>query len=419
MPRYELADIPSQTPARSRTTPDVTAHRVADLLGGAVADGVIPGAVALIRRRGRTALHEAYGAAQLWPHHREMRRDTVFDLASLTKPLATAAVTLALVDRGLVSLDEEVTRYLPELKAARGAGVTVRRLLTHSSGLAGWRPLYTWGRTRAAILHTIDDLGITYAPGSRFEYSDLGFIALGIALERIADQRLDELARQLVFDACELRSTGFRPGFEAQRFAATERGNAFERGMAEWAGLSFDAWRQECYPGQVNDGNAHYGLDGVSGHAGLFADAEDVGRLGQMWLDGGRCGGRRILSGAGVRLAVTNQTPSGGAARGLGWALTSTTGPSHAELTRSDAGFFPPTGSPWAPRSGGELLSPRAFGHTGFTGTSVWIDPGTELVAVLLTNATHPTVDLSKGLDRLRARFHNIVAAGAEDGDPG
>lgn len=390
---------------------DRAGERVGALLQGTVDAEEIPGAVALVRFRGETVVHEAYGVAQHGQQRRAMRLDTVFDLASLTKPLAMAAVTLALVDRGLVALDEEVTRYLPELKAARGAGVTLRRLLTHSSGLSGWRPLYVWSRERAGVLETIDGLGMSYRPGARFEYSDLGFITLGIAAERITDRRLDELVRELVVGPCGLSSTGYLPDLNAERFATTERGNAFERRMAQWAGLDFDGWREDFHPGEVNDGNAHYALQGVSGNAGLFADALDVATLAQMWLDGGACGGEQVLSAAAVRLATTNQTPADGAPRGLGWALGSPAPPSREEITRADAGFFPPARSPWKPRPSGELLAPGTFGHTGFTGTSVWVDPTSRLVAVLLTNATHPSVDLAGGIDRLRARFCNILAA--------
>ncbi len=278
--------------------------------------------------------------------------------------------------------------------------------------MSGWRPLYTRAYGREAILTAIADLGISYPPGSRFEYSDLGLITLGIALERIGGARLDELAGQLIFGQLGLQDTGYLPPPNSDRYAATEDGNAFERRMAVWAGLDFDGWRRGCYPGEVNDGNAHYSLDGVSGHAGLFATAHDVGVLGQMWLDGGSYQGTRVLSEAAVRLATANQSPERNARRGLGWALASTQPPSRMELTRADAGFFPPAASPWVPRPSGELLSERAFGHTGFTGTSVWCAPDMGLVAVLLTNATHPVVDLSKGMDRLRARFHNVVAAG-------
>ena len=216
----------------------------------------------------------------------------------------------------------------------------------------------------------------------------------------------------MIFAPLGLEDTGYRPPADPDRYATTEDGNAFERRMAVWAGLDFDGWRDGCYPGEVNDGNAHYALDGVSGHAGLFATAHDVGVLGQIWLDGGQYEGTRILSEPAVRLATTNQSPEHHARRGLGWALASTQPPSRTELTRADAGFFPPAASPWVPRSSGELLSERAFGHTGFTGTSLWCDPDLGLVAVLLTNATHPVVDLAKGMDRLRARFHNAVAAG-------
>lgn len=308
-------------------------------------------------------------------------------------------------------MDEEVTRYLPELARVRGAGVTIRRLLTHSSGLSGWRPLYTRSRGREEILTAIADLGISYPPGSRFEYSDLGLITLGILAERVGGERLDALAARLVFDPLGLRDTGYLPGRDATRYATTEDGNAFERRMADWASLNFDGWRRGCYPGEVNDGNAHYGLGGVSGHAGLFSTAHDVGVLGQLWLDRGTYDGTRVLSEAVVGLATTNQSPEGHAPRGLGWALASTQPPGRAELTRADAGFFPPAASPWSPRSCGELLSERAFGHTGFTGTSLWCDPATGLVAVLLANATHPVVDPSTGMDQLRARFNNVVAA--------
>jgi len=386
-------------------------HRIRALLHGAVDGGQLPGAVALVRHAGQVRVHEAFGHAQTTPSHRPMRPDTVFDLASLTKPLAATAVALALVDQGMLALDEEITRHLPELRPVAGAGVTVRRLLTHSSGLSGWRPLYTKGHGRDAALRQIADLGITYSPGSRFEYSDLGMITLGIALERIAGQPLDALFTDLLAAPLGLTATSYLPSGPPDRYAATEDGNAFERRMADWAGLDFDGWRDGWYPGQVNDGNAHYALNGVSGHAGLFSDAHDVGVLGQLWLDGGGYGGTRVLSPAAVRLARTNQSPAGEARRGLGWALGSTQAPTRQELSRADAGLFPPAASPWAPRSGGELLADTAFGHTGFTGTSLWCDPEAQVVVVLLTNVTHPVVDLAKGVDRLRARLHNAVAA--------
>lgn len=383
-------------------------EHVSWVVRSAVEAGTVPGAVALVRHGGEVVVHEAFGVATTAPAPRPMEPDTVFDLASLTKPLVGATVTLALVDRGVVSLDDEITRFLPELVRLGGEGVTLRRILSHTSGLRGWRPLYVWGRGEREILEAIDGLGLASAPGTRVEYSDIGFMALGLALGRAGGRPLDELAAELVFDPLGLQRTGYRPAAPRDGFAVTERGNAFERRMAEWAGLDFAAWRTEFHPGEVNDGNAHYGLDGVSAHAGLFSDAHELGILGEMWRGRGMWQDHRVLSPAVVDRATSEQSAGG---RGLGWELMRSSGPALDELTRADAGFFPPTGSPWVPRSSGELLSPGAFGHTGFTGTSIWIDPARELVAVLLTNATHPRVDLEKPVNALRARFHNAVVA--------
>ena len=384
--------------------------QVARLVQDAVEKEVVPGAVVLVRHRGEVIFHEAFGWAALVPQRIRMRSDTLFDLASLTKPLVGAAVTLALADRGVISLDEEITGLLPELDRLKGEGVTFRRVLSHTAGMPGWRPLYASGQGAKEVLGAINTLGLASPPGSRFEYSDLGYIALGLALERAGDRRLERLVAELVLRPLGLRRTGYLPAFSPESFAFTEEGNAFERRMSEWAGLAYHGWRTDFHPGEVNDGNAHYGLGGVSAHAGLFSDAEEVGLLGEMWRGLGTRQGIQVLSRAGAELATQDQT-AGGAGRGLGWDLMKRRGPTLDELTRADAGFFPPADSPWTPRPSGELLSAAAFGHTGFTGTSIWVDPERELVAVLLTNATHPRVDLNKALNALRARFHNATAA--------
>jgi CubicO group peptidase (beta-lactamase class C family) len=380
------------------------------VVSAAVDAGVVPGAVALVRHHGDVVLHDAFGRASVDPP-RAMTPDTVFDLASLTKPLVGAAVTLALVDRGRCSLDEEVTVWLPELDRFHGEGVSLRRLLAHTAGITGWRPVYIGAEGATDVVRAIGALGLASTPGSRFEYSDLGYIVLGVALERVGGKSLVDLAGELIFETCGLADTSYLPAGAAETFAVTEEGNAFERRMAEWAGLDFGRWRTTFHPGEVNDGNAHYGLGGVSAHAGLFSTAADVGTLGEMWLRRGVHNGRQVLSAAAVDLAVTDQMPSGNARRGLGWELFRSDGPTLDEIRRADAGFFPPVASPFAPRSSGELLSPAAFGHTGFTGTSMWIDPGLDVVAVLLTNATHPRVDLDKPVNALRARFANAVAS--------
>lgn len=384
-------------------------QRAREVLETAVESRLVAGAVALVRHRDQIVFHHAVGLADT-ESDRPMQTDTVFDLASLTKPLVGGAVTAALVDRGAVSLDEEVTGFLPELRGLRGEGVTFRRLLTHTSGLTGWRPLYVWARDREGVLTAIDRIGLAARPDSRFGYSDIGFIVLGLAMERVGDRPLDRLAAELVFDPLGLERTGYRPPMPADAFAVTERGNAFERRMAEWAGLEFVDWRTDFHPGVVNDGNAHYALGGVSAHAGLFSDVADLGVLGEMWRGRGAWRGRRVLSDTVARQATVEQTRDG-SRRGLGWQLMQHHGPTRDELSRVDAGFFPPAESAWSPRPSGELLSSEAFGHTGFTGTSIWIDPTHEVVAVLLTNATHPVVDVDKPINVLRARFHNAVVS--------
>lgn len=382
-------------------------ERISAVLETAVETGAAAGAVALVRHRGEVVYHEAYGMAALEPASRAMKPGTVFDLASLSKPLVGATVALAMVDRGVFSLDEEVTWLLPELANLQGKGVTFRRLLTHSSGLPGWRPLYVEAGEREGVLAAVDRLGLVTSPGTRFEYSDIGFITLGLALERAGDTELDELADDLVFEPLGLAHTGYEPTAGPDAYASTEKGNRFERRMADWAGLTFEEWRTEFHPGEVNDGNAHYALSNVSAHAGLFSDAYDLGVLGAMWLNEGEWEGNRVLSSAVVGEATSDQ----GWRRGLGWQLMTRSAPSLEELTRADAGFFPPAKTTFTPRSSGELLSESAYGHTGFTGTSIWMDPEREMCAVLLTNATHPLVDVDKPINAVRARFHNAVAA--------
>lgn len=390
----------------------MTMEDVGRLLTGAVDAETVAGAVGLVRRRDEVIWHGAFGLASAAPP-RPMTPETIFDLASVTKPLVGATLTLALVDRGVISLDDEITTVLPELEKAKRKGVTFRRILSHTSGLPGWRPLYAWSKDRDEIPAVIDRLGLATDPGSRFEYSDLGFVVLGLALERVTGRGLAEMASELVFEPLGMTRTRYLPSGPSDGFAVTEEGNAFEKRMADWAGMEFSGWRNGFHPGEVNDGNAHYALAGVSAHAGAFSDASDLGLYGEMWL--GALAGKdsRVLSTAIARLATSEQAPHG-ARRGLGWDLMKTGGPTLQELSRADAGFFPPAATPWIPRPSGELFSVSSFGHTGFTGTSIWIDPERELVAVLLTNATHPRVDPGKPVNALRARFHNVVVAAVD-----
>jgi len=371
----------------------------------AVHDDETPGAVALVRWHGRTVLHLAAGWAALLPEQRAMKADTIFDLASLTKPLVTAPLVLQLVDRGTVSLDDPVCRYLPSLVRFADGGVTIRQLLTHTSGLPAWSPLYVWARTRPEVLETIAEMELAYEPGSQVIYSCLGYIVLGVLLEEVTRRPLDELACQSLFEPLGLADTGYGPRIDRERCAWTEHGNTYEQANVAASGLTFDGWREDYNVGTVHDGNAWYAMHGVSGNAGLFGTAHDVATLGQMWLDRGRVGRARLLEEQTATAAVLNCTPGLNEARGLGWQINRPA-QDHTELAAP------------GPSSAGEQLSARAFGHTGFTGTSIWVDPARNLVAVLLTNRVHPTVGDSAAIIRLRRRFHDAVAAALPDSPP-
>lgn len=356
-----------------------------------VEGGAFAGAVAAVGR-GDEVVVRAFGHAALQPERVPMRADTLFDLASLTKVVATTPAVLRLVEQGAFSLDAPVADLLPEFTDRR---VTVRHLLTHTSGLPAWLPLYLDQRGLPAYLRAIGRLPLEQAPGERVVYSDLGFILLGAIVARVTGQSLPDFCRTAVFEPLGMRETGWLPQVPRARIAATEEGNRTEMEMAGLRAAEFDRWRQEILWGEVNDGNAHYGLGGVAGHAGLFGTAQDLALYALAWLRGGR----PILSPPTVQLATRNLTPAPGEARGLGWQKP------------------PQETLPSRPHSCGELLSDSAFGHTGFTGTSLWIDPEKQLFIILLTNRLHP-VRHRKGPDlfALRPAFHNAVVAACSAG---
>jgi serine-type D-Ala-D-Ala carboxypeptidase len=369
-----------------------------DVVWNAVRKQELPGAVALVQWRGKVVLHEEAGWAAMESERRPMDTDTIFDLASLTKPLVTAPLVLQLADRGAISLDEHACRYLPAMARFAGGQVTVRQLLTHTSGLPAWSPLYVWAQTSADALRTIAEMDGAYAPGSRVVYSCLGYIILGLLLEEVTGQSLAELARCSLVEPLDLRDTGYGQNIDATRCAWTECGNRYEQASVATAGLSFHGWREEYIPGTVHDGNAWYAMGGISGNAGLFGTARDVGVLGQMWLDRGKVAGTRVLSEGAVTAATADCTPGLNEARGLGWQVNR---PVHVDGATDTV----------EPGSAGTQLSERAFGHTGFTGTSLWIDPDLNLVAVLLTNRVHPTVGDAATIRNLRSSFHDALVA--------
>jgi len=310
--------------------------------------------------------------------------DTIYDLASLTKVVATTTVAMILVDEGRLDLDKRVSSFLPKFQGGAKDQVTVRHLLTHSSGIDWWAPLYKELKTKEAYLERIQAMDLVYEPGTKSVYSDLGVVLLGEILERVAGEPPAAFARRRVLDPLGLRDTQFRPGPALlPRIAPTEQ----------------DPWRGRLVHGEVHDENA-FALGGVAPHAGLFGTAPDLARFCQMLLNGGVYDHHRIVSRAVVD-RFTTRAGVPGSTRALGW-------------DTADDGSGTRSSTPGTPgySSAGRLLSPRSFGHTGFTGTSMWMDPERGLFVVILTNRVHPTRE-NNAIREVRAAIGDAVARAA------
>ena len=352
----------------------------------------LPGAVVLVGRRGQIVWRKAYGARAVEPARETMTPDTIFDLASLTKIIATATSVMILVERGKIRLSDPVSLYIPELKGEGREKITIELLLTHRSGYAPDFDLKErWTGYDEAIKRLINE-PLRNPPGSRFVYSDIGFIALGEVVRRVSGMPLDQFARKNVFDPLGMTETIFRPPASLRsRIAPTEkrRGQLSYLGdSGENAGASGETWLR----GEVHDPTS-YRMNGVAGHAGLFSTANDLAIYCQMILNGGQYHGVRIMA----PLTVAEMTrprlvSSSGGTRGLGWDINTS--------FSSNRGDLFPLGS---------------FGHTGFTGTSIWIDPASEMFLIFLSNRVHP--DGKGDVGPLRGRVASIVAASVTDED--
>ncbi len=353
----------------------------------ALAAGRTPGAVVLVGQGDRVLHAAAYGARALVPAREPMTMDTLFDLASLTKVVATTTAVMTLVEQGRVRLNDPVAAHVPGFERYGKAGITVGHLLAHVSGLRPDVDLADpWTGYDAAIELARDEVP-TSAPGERFVYSDINFFVLGEIVRAVTGEPLDAYTKRVVFEPLGMRDTGFLPAESLRgRIAPTERCD------------TMDAWpcrRPGASPlrGIVHDPTARR-MGGVAGHAGLFGTAVDLARFARMLLGGGALDGRRVLAPATVARMISRATPAGmTAVRGLGWDIDTTFSSNRGELF--------PIGS---------------FGHTGFTGTSLWIDPASGGYVVFLSSRLHP--DGNGDVTPLRARVATLAAA-AMDVTPG
>ncbi len=340
----------------------------ADFLDSETERESFPGAAALIASP-QLILEAAHsGNAAIEPETLPVSPETLWDLASLTKPLCCGALA-RIAARGGLSLDLPPGFFFPAWKKTRYDGITLRTLLLHTSGLATWYPLYARGEGADAYGKTLAEMEPQAAPGSAVIYSDLNFLLLGDILEAHFSAPLDRTFAELVAGPAGSGAC-FLPG-ERRATAATEKGDVTERRMTSALGLSYVRFRTEVVWGQVHDGNA-YRRGGVAGNAGLFGSARDVWALARMWLEDF------------AEEFCSDATPLLPEARGLSWQGRRGAGSSIA------------------------AMSPRSFGHTGFTGTSLWMDPDAGRIAILLTNRVHPTVK-QVDFNEVRRRFHQVV----------
>ncbi len=315
-----------------------------------VAKKAFPGAVVAVGKDGALAELEAFGRMTYDPGAAPMTTDTVFDLASLTKVTVTTTMAMILVDEGKLDLKKPASAFLPAFHGGHKDKVSVWNLLTHSSGVDWWAPLYKEANSKDAYLQKIFAMDLKFEPGTKSVYSDLGILLLGEILERVAGESIESFAKRRILEPLGMRSTRYQPPREwLPRIAPTEN----------------DPWRGRVVHGEVHDENA-FGLGGIAPHAGLFGTAGDLAHFAQMLLNGGVYDHRRIVSRATLE-SFTRRAGVPDSSRALGW------------------------DTPSENSSAGTLFSARSFGHTGFTGTSIWMDPERNLFVILLTNRVHPT----------------------------
>ena len=341
-----------------------TNDKISEFLSQRIEAGDFPSAVYLIAQGDTRVFSDAIGHSVVEPYRIESTTHTIYDLASLTKPLITGLLCCRRIELGELTLDSSISHYLPEFDRADKHMITIRELLTHTSGLPAWQPLYLLAENEPErALSAIANLDLEYKPGTKVVYSDLGFIALGFLVERLSHQRLSQIATTEIISALQLQHTFFNPEAALQTgIAACETGNAHERDMCEpGASGNYKNWRNALIWGEVHDGNSYF-LGGAAGHAGLFSTAAETLILAQQFL----APRSKLLKPETCELFRSNMTPGLEEARTIGWQL--------AMSPESTAGAN---------------LPPDSFGHTGFTGTSCWIDPEHERVFILLTNRTH------------------------------
>lgn len=388
-----VAPVWAQLPAAPPASQGFSAKHLA-LMDAVIAESIgrkeLPGAVVLVGRHGKIVWRKAYGARAVEPQREAMTADTIFDLASLTKVVATTTSIMILIEQGKVRLSDPVVQFIPEMKGEGRDAITIEQLMTHVSGFAPDFDLRDRWTGYDEAIKRLSREPLRNQPGTRFVYSDINYIALGEVVHRVSGMMLDEFARRNIFGPLGMRDTGFRPDAKLRaRIAPTEN----RRGQMNYLGdngADAGAAGEEWLRGQVHDPTS-FRMNGVAGHAGLFSTADDLAIFCQMLLNGGVYNGVRVLGPMTIAaLTQPRAVSESGAARGLGWDVASSFSANKGDLF--------PLGS---------------FGHTGFTGTSIWIDPASDSFVVFLSNRVHP--DGKGDVGPLRGRVASIIASSIVD----
>ncbi len=342
--------------------------KVDSLMNKAIKDSVFPGAVLLIAKRGRVVLFKPYGKQTYDKDGIPITKHSIFDLASVSKVVGTTSAAMLLYDEGKLDLDAPVTKYLPQFGNKGKEKITIRNLLLHNSGLPAWVPFYKTLHTPQEVIDSIMRIKLDFPPGAKYQYSDLGMITLQKVIEKITGTTLDKFLYKNVFKPLKMTHTMYNPPAKYwYDCVPTEYDNY---------------WRMEQMKGKVHD-EAAYLLGGVAGHAGLFSTADDVAKLAYTVLNHGNYGGLQLFKASTVDNWTTKQTSQ--STRGLGW---DTKSPEHSSF--------------------GTKFSLNSFGHTGFTGTSVWANKDKKVLVVLLTNRVYPTRKNRK-IIKFRPKIHDAI----------
>lgn len=341
---------------------------VDELINKAIDEQTFPGAVLLVWKDDNILYEKPYGRFTYNDNSQKVTLKTLFDLASVTKVVATTTATKICIDRNLFSLDDKVVKYIPEFGVNKKENITIRNLLLHNSGLPAWKKFYEENLDKEGVLLNIFYSELDYETGTKMVYSDLGIITLGKIIEKVSGLTLDEFCKKEIFGPLEMFSTFFNLADSLKNICApTELDNY---------------WRNRQLQGEVHDETSSM-LGGVAGHAGLFSTANDLSKFMSMIMNKGRYKNKQLIKKETIELFIKKQSDQ--SSRGLGWD------------TKSEKGS-----------SAGNLFSSNSFGHTGYTGTSIWADPERNLFVVFLTNRVYPSRENTKIIS-FRPQLHDSV----------